>query len=45
MTTLSEEVLDELKRLRGRTERQFSLAPRRHFCPTPPLVLILACKE
>ena len=41
MITLSEAVLDELKRLRGRTERTFRIEPGCSCCHSPTLELIL----
>ena len=40
MITLSEAVLDELKRLRGRTERTFRIEPGCSCCHSPTLELI-----
>ena len=41
MITLSEAVLDELKRLRGRTERTFRIEPGCSCCHSPTSELIL----
>lgn len=41
MITLSEAVLEELKRLRGRTERTFRIEPGCSCCHSPTLELIL----